>query len=776
VRRPRGAIHPPRLALACLALILASALSPPASAARISGDTYCVGPRGTPDACDSAEIRAQHHPSCWHDHGEALHGPGNAYTDGRLCYVCYDECDSTCDLIFLSDNPGWEVVPELLCGSRLPWAPLSEGVQHHVIDGSPVKLPPPPPPSEPEEVVLRLEINVASSGPFAVGASVDLEISLRGPAGEPRGFGRGQLIVTDPAGQEIQRRSVDASGNDSLRVALLLEREGAIKARFEPDIRDISLGPDEKLSVAPSGLGLELTVATCTYRARLIDPPVVTLPGRPLPVVVWVVDGVNGTPVAPGDYRGPPVSVTLRLPGGEDVVAPAEASAGEWHASLDLPELQGGSVSGQLSASGAADGVALCPEDVAVVEVAPLGVILSVSAPPRCYLTKPCEVSWVVSFPAAGPAAELARSFLGAAEIEGSVGGQPLDLRGSVASGSFSAVVIPDHVGMAFFRLEVRSGDDAIEASASVDVRSDIVLSLPSSIDLGELVGGSDWEDTCVPLDFAAAGNRGAFLAPFVVELEQEEDCACEGRPTLALTVLDPAAGAGGLWVAEVTEDPATLPGLYRFEARGGLEDNDALRAGAEGRPAMAVCLSGLGRCPTAGEGSDRTLVIRPAVPEFADQVARVQLRYRIADRSFLACWGDLLALLSAGFLGLFVVYGFVRPHSFSPADRIRIAGDDRGLSRAPKVPLRQFPAGRRGWYRSGRASVGAGGARLRSPRRAVFVVRATPAGPMISARGALRMQNSRTRRSEVIEESSEGVLMRNGVVYEVGDLFVRVG
>jgi hypothetical protein len=227
VRRPRGAIHPPRLALACLALILASALSPPASAARISGDTYCVGPRGTPDACDSAEIRAQHHPSCWHDHGEALHGPGNAYTDGRLCYVCYDECDSTCDLIFLSDNPGWEVVPELLCGSRLPWAPLSEGVQHHVIDGSPVKLPPPPPPSEPEEVVLRLEINVASSGPFAVGASVDLEISLRGPAGEPRGFGRGQLIVTDPAGQEIQRRSVDASGNDSLRVALLLEREGA---------------------------------------------------------------------------------------------------------------------------------------------------------------------------------------------------------------------------------------------------------------------------------------------------------------------------------------------------------------------------------------------------------------------------------------------------------------------------------------------------------------------------------------------------------------------
>lgn len=756
-----------------MALIVVSMLSPTARAARVSGDTYCVGPRGAPDACNSPEVRRQHHPTCWHDHGEALHGPGNAYTDGKLCYVCYDECDSTCDLVFLSANPGWEVVPELLCGGRLPWAPLSEGVQHHVIDGNPVKLPRPPPPQEPEEVVLRSEIRAASGGPFAAGGSLDLDISLRGPGGPPRAFGRGQLIVTDAAGQEVTRQSVDAAGKSTLRVALTLEREGAFKARFAPDIRDIPLGPDEKLSAAPSELSLDLAVATCTYRARLIDPPVVTLPGRPLPVAVWVVDGVTGNPVSPTDYRGPPVSVTLRLPGGLDVVVAAEVRAGEWHASLDVPELEGGPVSAQLSASGAAEGIAICSESVAVVEVASLGVSLSVSAPPRCYLTKPCDVTWTVSSPESGPAAELARAFLGAAEIEGSVGGQPLEIRGSLASGRFDATVIPDHVGMAFFRLEIRAGEDAVDVIATVDVRPDIVLSLPPVIDLGELVGGSDWEDTCVPLDFSAPGNQGALLVPFVVELEQEEDCACEGRPTLALTMLDPAAG---LWVAEVTEEPATLPALYNFEAQGGLEDNEALLAGAEGRPAMAVCLSGLGRCPSAGEGVVRTLVIRPAVPEFADQVARVQLRYRIADRSFMACWGDVVGLFSAGFFGLFVLYGFIRPHSFSPADRIRIAGDDRGLARAPKVPLRQFPAGRRGWYRSGRASVGAGGARLRSPRRAIFVVRATPAGPMLSSRGGLRMQNARTRRSEVIEGSSEGVLMRTGVVYEVGDLFVRMG
>jgi hypothetical protein len=168
--------------------------------------------------------------------------------------------------------------------------------------------------------------------------------------------------------------------------------------------------------------------------------------------------------------------------------------------------------------------------------------------------------------------------------------------------------------------------------------------------------------------------------------------------------------------------------------------------------------------------------VIRPAVPEFDDQVARIELRYSLEERSFLACWADLLGLVAAGLFGLFVIYGFVRPHSFSPSDRIRVAGDTRSLARAPKVPLREFPAGRRGWYRSARAAVGAGGARLRSPRRALFVIRATPAGPQLTARVPVTMQNPRTRRMEEVSADDGGILMRSSVAYQVGDMFVRMG
>jgi len=667
------------------------------------------------------------------------------------------------------------VVPEVLCGGRIPWAPASEGLKHHVIDGKALALPPPPPPAEPVEVALTTEISAALAGPFAVGDTVELGLVLLGPDGLPRPFGRGLVIVRDDRGEELSRQVVDGAGKLRGSARLVLEREGELQVEFAPEPADIALGPSERLTNAPESSPLEIEVASCTYRARIIDPPTVALPGRPLPLTIWVLDGMTGQPISPADYLGPEVTVQLRVPGADDVLAKAHLEGTEWIASLEVPDLKGGEVNAQLAASGTADGVALCPESVNQVALAPLGVSLTVFAPQHCYLTKDCEVTWTIVSPGTGPAADLARTFLQSAEVTATMGGAPIELQGSVASGRFTANVTPNHVGMAHFRLQLRADDDVAEASATTEVRSDIALSLPETLDLGVLRGGVDWEASCVPLDFGAPGNRGALLTPFVVELEERPDCACEGTPTVAMTVEGTTSGEGALWVEQLGEAPVTLPGLYPFEALGGLQGNEQL-AQAEGAPVLGVCLARLGRCPSEGGGEGRTLVIRPSVPEFADQVARVRLTYRIEGRSFLACWGDLLSLLALGLLGVVVMYGFVRPHSFSPSDRIRIAGDARSLARAPKVPLRQFPAGRRGWYRSGRASIGAGGARLRSPRRAVFVVRATSAGPLLTARGPILMQNSRTRRSELVDGASEGVLMRSGVVYEVADLFVRMG
>jgi len=750
-------------------------LAGPAEADQLAGETYCVGPRGNPDACNTPAVLKKHAGKCWHDHGEALFGPGNAYTDGKRCYICYDECDSTCDIVFLRDHPHWSAVTTMVCGTRMPWAPISEGVKHHVINGRDEKPPPPPPPPKPKEVRLSGEVGTASRGPFAVGDSVDLELTVQGPSGTRRGFGQGEVILRNGEGKVVYRQKVDAGGKSRLTVTIPLENEGRLDAEFSPDRRGIPLAADEKLSRDPKSSPLALTVAACRYRARIVDPPAVTLPGRPIRVSVWVVDDSSGLPVTTRDYQGPPVDVQLHVPGGDDIVVRALPEGGEWRATVDIPEIEGNSVSAVLSASGQSAGAALCSDDSAPLEIASLGVSLGATAPPQCYLTTSCRVSWSVTSPSSGSGADIARAFLSSAVVEGYVGKEKLDLQGSATSGVFSAAVVPEHTGTAFFRLKLRSGGDVVESRVAVEVREDIRLVLPEVLDLGVLSGGSDWEDTCVPLDFSGPGSRGALLAPFSVELEELADCDCQGQPTLATTLLDPDAGEGGLWVQKAVKEAVGLPPLFNFESTGALLENEGLQE-IEGRPAMAVCLAGLGRCPSASGAEERTLVFRTTVPEFADQVARVRLRYSVEKRSFLACWADILSLLAAGLAGLFVLYGFIRPNSFSPSDRIRIAGDTRSLARAPHVPLREFPGGRRGWYRSARASVGAGGARLRSPRRAQFVLWATPAGPVLRSRLTVEARDPRSRKMQPVDVPDGGLLLRSGVVYQVGEMFVRMG
>jgi len=742
---------------------------------QLSGETYCVGPRGNPAACERPEVLKKHAGQCWHDHGEALFGPGNAYTDGKHCYLCYDECDSTCDIVFLRDHPNWKAVTSALCDTRIPWAPMSEGIKHHVIDGKETRPPPPPPPPKTREVTLRAEVKPIARGPFSVGDEVNLELSVRGPDEDLRGFGRGLLIVRNGEGKKIRQVKVDGGGRDRLVVSLALEEEGDLSVVFQPDKGGLALGVGEKVTRTPGGAPLGLRVAACKYRARIIDPPAVSLPGRPLDVSVWIVDGATGLPVPVDEYRGPEVDVQLHLPGDDPVVVRAKPEGGEWKARVNIPELEDDAVTAVLSASGESEGVSVCADDSVPLQLAALGVTLTASAPQRCYLTTSCPISWSINAPKSGHAADMARIFLSAARVEGYVGGESLSLQGSTASGGFSASVVPEHPGTTLFRLRLVNGEDVIESRVPVEIREDIRLSLPEEVDLGALSGGSDWEETCVPLDFSGPGSRGTLLAPFTVELEQPEDCDCAGQTTLAMTLLDPEAGEGGLWVQPLGDDEVRLPDLYHFEATGALLEREVL-APLEGRPGLAVCLAGLGRCPAANAGEERVLVFRTAVPEFADQVARVRITHSIDKRSFLACWSDLLGLIAAGLAGLFVLYGFIRPRSFSPSDRISIAGDASSLARAPKVPLREFPGGRKGWYRSARAAVGSGGARLRSPRRAQFVVSSTPAGPCLNSRLSIQARNPRTRRMEPVDIESGGLLLRPGVVYQVGEMFLRMG
>ena len=165
----------------------------------------------------------------------------------------------------------------------------------------------------------------------------------------------------------------------------------------------------------------------------------------------------------------------------------------------------------------------------------------------------------------------------------------------------------------------------------------------------------------------------------------------------------------------------------------------------------------------------------QPDVPEFADQVARVELRYTVAERGFFDAYKDLILAGLGVLFAAFVLYGFIRPHSFGPGDRMRIAGDARSLTRASKMPLRGMPGGRKGWYRSARVCIGAGGNRLKSTRRALFVIHARPEGPVLTTRTQVRTQNPRTRRMEDVAIGSDGLSLRGTVTYQIGEMFVRM-
>ena len=267
----------------------------------------------------------------------------------------------------------------------------------------------------------------------------------------------------------------------------------------------------------------------------------------------------------------------------------------------------------------------------------------------------------------------------------------------------------------------------------------------------------------------------GLLLTSLEVSLDDPDDCECLGDLSLVMTTLDPTRGQGGLWTHQVSERPTILPELYRFEARGGLVGNERV-TGLEGRVGMAVCLSGLPRCPGGTGVEGRRLQLRSAVPEFAEEEAVVTIRYEVAGRSTWSCWSGLAYGGALGLVALFVLVGFVRPHSFAPSDRIAVAGTLRGLDRANGVPLKNFPGGSPGWYRSAQVAIGAGGARLSSSRRALVVIRARPGGPELIAHQPLQIRNRRTRRMEPAERPGEPRLLRSGVVYQVGDLYVRVG
>lgn len=705
-------------------LVLTSLVVASANAQAGNNNTYCVGARGE---CDTAAVNRQH--DKWHFH--------TPVTDGKACYECYDEVDSTCETTFLRSHPDWSTISRSRCRA-IGLAPQSEGVVFHVIGGRETVAAKPKKPPRKKKVTLTTEVYRKSPGPYAVGDEVTFHVMVRNSAKDVRAFSGGEIVIRDPQGNELLRAPVRVKGGSAKTASVTVKvPAGELDVQFEAN--DPTLRSDEVLAgFAPNTMGL--IVGSCRYRGALTGPPALVLIGETLDVV-GSVQAHSGGPARASELAGARLELLLQLDGGLEARFPAVLADDRITGTIKAPDIDPTSVKGVVSVVSEGEPV-ICPGASLAVTISKAPFALTGTAPETCWTDLECAATFTVGV-GTGPAAAKARELLSQPELEviAKIGGDRVPFEGTPAGGTITLRTTPGTEGRVTFSVELLSRGESTAAQAQSDVAEAIRVQLPEEVNLGA-IGGGDLASTCQPLDFS--GSNGAMGAVFSVELA--DPCPdCEARlVTLA----------------------------------NGLQEDLPLRKIIIGKDqVLPICLV-VGRCPTGEAGGEQTLLIKPLEARFAGQETRVRVRYSVAGKGSFACWGWLLWWALGG-LGLIVIwYGFRRPQGFPPGASVLLAQDQKKLRRAAKVLLEDQPGGRKGWYRSARVYFTSDGAV--TTRRSEAAVTFVPAGGGVGAvtRTGLLRRDPRTRKMEPVEPLSgdASVVLSRSREYEAGSLVLKLG
>ncbi|MDG1484073.1 MAG: hypothetical protein P8R54_31060 [Myxococcota bacterium] len=281
---------------------------------------------------------------------------------------------------------------------------------------------------------------------------------------------------------------------------------------------------------------------------------------------------------------------------------------------------------------------------------------------------------------------------------------------------------------------------EAITALHTVSYFSPLRLVVPQQLDFGTLPAGSSTfgPQHCQTLDLSASQNLDQHLFDLTFG---EPDGGCEAEPVLR-------AGS------QRRPRPSRLPleGIALSET-------------------LELCLS-VPAC--AGDsGSGASLHITPRTAAYADQAATVTLDWTVTERSWLSCNWWWLAILSSIAFTLWVIAGFIRPHRFAREAGIQIAGSEKGLRRAAPQLLREFRGARAGFYRDAALGVHADGSVNGRLKGSIVQLHATRQGVVL--KGAVELQDRRTRRWATPEDLIEGHLPSPAATYRAGDLWFKV-
>jgi hypothetical protein len=327
---------------------------------------------------------------------------------------------------------------------------------------------------------------------------------------------------------------------------------------------------------------------------------------------------------------------------------------------------------------------------------------------------------------------------------------------GFAAEALFAGRILPlSHVGKGEFVCELRPESPTLEAPAFVEVRFrnawmektarqaivvegflDLALvPSPSQIDLGTWQGDRKETRRCAVIDLS--GSTNADRVPVT------------------------CVPSGELKDAGLTCSP--VPG------------SEARLSNGIGQPLRyEVCATARACC---GEVSPKGLRVKlaGAHEHYASGAVSVPVRFRVQETGFLRCYWLVLAIAAATLFALFVIGGFVRPHSFDAAASVHVAGSEVGLKRSSAQVLRELPGGRRGFYRNARLCLNASGDFVRAPRLAVLTVEAGPSGTTRIRRAAgLERKVARTGKWEALPpaEMEQGTVPN--VIYRSGNLYVK--
>ena len=282
---------------------------------------------------------------------------------------------------------------------------------------------------------------------------------------------------------------------------------------------------------------------------------------------------------------------------------------------------------------------------------------------------------------------------------------------------------------------------DPVTALHTVAYYSPLRLVAPAELNFGTLAAGSATftEGHCQVLDLSASDNLDQHLFDITYT---EPPGGCEGEPVIrAGTPSRPRAG-------------------------------DFPLEGMSLEPTLELCLN-VPAC--AGEVSEgASLTITPRTAAYADQTATVSLKWQVTERSWLSCNWWWLAILSGISFTIWLIAGFVRPARFPKEATIQIAGSEKGLKRAAPQLLREFRGARAGFYRDAKLGIQADGSVVGRTKGSLLQLHATRRQGVL-LKGAVEMQDRRTRKWSTPEDLIEGHIPSPASTYRAGDLWFKL-